>query len=232
MSARTRRSAMCVLLVATATTGCGPASDDGAPVAVVTARPAAALSQVEWQLHEITSAAGSRDVRDLDSVLRFDGRGGWSAVACNQLDGTAEHGATWVHMSRGLTTDMLCRGARGRLEDEVTAALQGRVAVDLRDDVLRLGPLDGTQLVYRERATIYPDADARTVDAGRRGTAQYRVAVDGQGSALGLLIETRPAAGTAWGTQGFGSPQPEDGPGYWPSGVAEVGGDQLIAGFA
>jgi len=186
---------------------------------------------VEWQLVEVISRNGSRNVQEQDSVLRFDGRGGWSAEACNEVSGTARHGDGWVELTRGSTTDMACGGEEGRLERDVGAVLRGKVDVELAGGKLPLGPAGGTALTYRQRASIYPAAKARTVVVGERGQAQYRVAVGGEGASLWMTLELRPELGTAWGTHSFGSPEPLE-PGLWTFGVTEIAGEYLVAGFA
>ena len=222
----TRRSLCALGLLAAVTAGCGEGAAD-------VAEPAAPqLARVEWQLVEVTGADGPWPVQQLDSVLRFDGRGGWSAVACNHLAGTAEHGDGWVEVVPGSSTAMACAGDGRRLEQAVGAVLSGRVAVEITDGRLRLGPSDGTQLVYAERASIYPTTPARTITAGELGQAQYRVALSGTGDALGLVLEARPAPGTPWGTSGMGAPQPALEAGWWPYGSIEVAGRHLLAGFA
>ena len=222
----TRRSLCALGLLAAVTAGCG----EGAADVATPGTPQ--LARVEWQLVEVTGADGPWPVRQLDSVLRFDGRGGWSATACNHVTGTAEHGVGWVEVVPGATTDMACAGDGRRLEQAVGAVLSGRVAVELADGRLRLGPPDGTQLVYAERASIYPTTPAREIAAGELGQAQYRVALSGTGDAVGLVLEGRPAPGTPWGTSGLGGPQPGLEPGWWPYGEIEVAGRYLLAGFA
>ncbi len=221
-----RRGLCGLALLAAVTAGCGQEPDR------VAAPPAPQLAQVEWQLLEVTGADGPWPVQQLDSVLRFDGRGGWSATACNHLAGTAQHGDGWVEVVPGPTTAMACAGDGRRLEQAVGAVLSGRVAVELADGRLRLGPSDGTQLVYAERASISPTTPAREITAGERGQAQYRVALSGTGDALGLVLEARAAPGTPWGTSGLGGPQPGLEPGWWPYGEIEVAGRHLLAGFA
>jgi heat shock protein HslJ len=197
-----------------------------------TAADVVEVSRVEWQLQEISGPNGVWPVRAFDSVLRFDGRGGWSAQACNHFNGSSEHGDGWIEFTWHMTTEMGCAGELGRLQREVSAVLHERVDVELTEGVLSLGPAGGLRLTYRERDILYPTAQAETVVAGDRGTAQYRVAVSGEGSSLGLTIETRSAPGTAWGINAFGSPEPEFEPGLWTYGAAEIAGEQLLAGFA
>lgn len=225
----TRTSTLALLLVA-ALVGCGQRSDE---VATAGADRTGGLAGVEWQLVEVTGADGTWQAQGLDSVLRFDGRGGWSATACNAHDGTSQHGDGWVELTWVMSTEVACdSGALGRVEREVRTNLRGRVDVELEDGTLRLGPADGTQLVYRERASVYPFLQGRTVVAGERGQAQYRVALGGSGPSLGLHLEARRAPGLRWDQHSFGAPEPELEPGIWTSGHLEVDGEQLVAGFA
>ena len=228
---RTRTSSL-ALLVTAVLAGCGQGSTDVATAGTAPSDPTGGVAGVEWQLVEVVSAGRTWEVQAMDSVLRFDGRGGWSGTTCNSYEGTSEQGDGWVELRRVFTTEMACTGDSGRLEREVSAVLQGRVDAELDDGSLRLGPDGGAHLVYRERESIYPDTQARTVVAGERGQAQYRVALSGSGPSLGLHLEARRAPGVRWDQSSSGSPEPEFEPGIWTSGALEVAGQQLIAGFA
>ena len=162
------------------------------------------LIGTEWQLAEFTINGRTTTVPDvIDSVLRFDKRGRFSAHACQYSGGTA------VLRDRHLKMDLsswMTANACGGLEGEVGSAVWGFIrpewlewGIDQQRLVLR-NP-DGNSLAYRVRASIYPDQSARTITAGERGHFQYRVAVSGSdsGHLSGVVLDVRAGPGTGWG---------------------------------
>lgn len=137
---------------------------------------------------------------ELDAVLRFDGEGGFSALACNELGGTADVSDNSLVLSEIFTTDMDCSAQPGGEIDDALGGLAGAaVRWSIAGEQLRLTGTDGTSLTYRVRASIYPHASAREVVSGERSGFQYRLAVDGSGDDIGLHLDWRegPAGGGA-----------------------------------
>jgi len=113
---------------------------------------------------------------ELDAVLRFDGEGGFSALACNELGGTADVSDNSLVLSEIFTTDMDCSAQPGGEIDDALGGLAGAaVRWSIAGEQLRLTGTDGTSLTYRVRASIYPHASAREVVSGERSGFQYRL---------------------------------------------------------
>jgi hypothetical protein len=168
---------------------------------------------------------------ELDAVLRFDGEGGFSALACNELGGTADVSDNSLVLSEIFTTDMDCSAQPGGEIDDALGGLAGAaVRWSIAGEQLRLTGTDGTSLTYRVRASIYPHASAREVVSGERSGFQYRLAVDGSGDDIGLHLDWREGAGRRWGTQGHGAPAATEPP-LWTLIWAEMAAEVFVGGF-
>jgi heat shock protein HslJ len=161
------------------------------------------LVGTEWQLIQFARSGQTTTVpADIDSTLRFDGKGGFSAHACNYTGGSADLDGQRVDLDMGGRTLMLCSG----LEGEVELAVFGTIGsgpldwnIDRHRLVLQAG--NGDTLVYRVRASIYPDPSARPLTAGERGRFQYRVAIadSDSGPRSAVMLDVRAGPGTGWG---------------------------------
>jgi hypothetical protein len=161
------------------------------------------LIGTEWQLAEYVINGHTTIVPDeVDSVLRFDKWGRFSAHACQYSGGMAVLHGRQLELDR---SPAMTANACGGVDGEVGSVVWGFIgpgwlewSINLRRLVLRNA--DGDALVYRVRDSIYPDRSARTIVAGERDGNQYRVAVgDSDSGELSVVIlDVRPGPGTAW----------------------------------
>jgi len=160
------------------------------------------LVGTEWQLIQFASSGQTTTIpADIDSVLRFDGKGGFSAHACNYTGGSADLDDQRVVLDMGYSTAMFCSGLEGEVQRVVFGTIgSGPLDWDIERHRLVLRAASGDTLVYRVRASIYPDPSARTLTAGERGRFQYRVAIadTDSGPRSAVILDVRAGPGTGW----------------------------------
>jgi heat shock protein HslJ len=192
------------------------------------------LAGTEWQLASYESPGGDGPVAvKADSTLRFDGKGHFSAKACNYIGGDARIQDRRMTLGFGGSTDMACTGEAGTLEDQVLALADGTVAWSIADGTLTLQNGERV-LTYRVRPSIYPDLDARTLVEGDRAGGRFRLAIgdsDG-GGALSLVFEGRTGPGEAWGTSGVAAPGAGECLASTVLPPSELGKETLVAAWA
>jgi heat shock protein HslJ len=217
-------------LIAAAGCGSGPArtatpgSEQGPP-----------LAGTEWLLTSYRAPGGDPvAVRaDLDATLRFDGRGHYSAHACNYIGGDAAVDGDRVMFTPGMSTSMLC--TPDTVEKQFLATTKGEADWAIADRTLTLTSLDGHELTYRVRPSIYPDLTARTIVAGEHGGGQYRLAAggpDGDGGLRYLTIEARTGPGVPWGVASVAAPFGASCLANSVTAGETLGGDSLLATWA
>jgi hypothetical protein len=168
-----------------------------------------------------------------DSTIEFNGKGAYSAHACNYIGGGATINVRTITFTPGMSTLMLCSGEPNTLERQVDVTAKGPVSWSIRTRILTLTNRDGHVLTYRVRASIYPDTHARTIVTGDRAGGQFRLAVDGPTNAhLGLVFEARTAPGEPWGQGGVAAPGPKDCLADSVLGVGSLGGQTFLAAWA
>lgn len=189
------------------------------------------LVGTEWQLVETTLSGRTATVPpDVDSVLRFDGRGGFSAKVCNYIEGAAVVDDDHITLGRALYTEMACHGPDRDVEKAFHTITAGRVGWVIDGNRLRLGDARGDSLVYRVRSSIYPDLTGRAVVAGERDGFQYRLYVDGSGDDIGMGFESRGGPGQPWRWSRMSGPAPGE-PTMWSVIAGDVAGEKFVAGF-
>jgi heat shock protein HslJ len=167
-----------------------------------------------WQLvsYEVPGGAGPIAV-NTDSTIEFNGKGQFTAHACNYLGGTATISADSIAFGSLASTDMACSGEPGVLEGQLRATATGSTTWSISAHLLRLSNPDGHVLTYRVRPSIYPNLTARTIVAGDRAGGQFRLAVGGASKDNGhmyIVFEERSAPGEPWGSASIASPGPTD----------------------
>jgi heat shock protein HslJ len=213
-----------------------PLDDTREAVPTTTAAPTTSqpdpLTRIEWQLVEMVVSGRTVSADGIDAVLRFDGSGGYSANACNFVEGEVEIGDGTLVLAAGMTTEMFCDGLGGEI-DSAIHSLAGAPVTWTRDGGgLVLSGANGTTLRYRVRDSIYPDAENQEVVAGERDGWQYRLSVTSDsGQLTGMSFVSRSGPGVAWGQHSIGAPSPGEAP-LWALGGGDVAGDFFVAGFA
>jgi heat shock protein HslJ len=192
------------------------------------------LVGTEWQLVSYQSPGETRPIGvTADSTIEFNGKGGYSAHACNYISGGATISSHSLTFTPGLSTLIDCGGEPNTLERQVEATAKGPVSWSIRTRILTLTNRDGHVLTYRVRASIYPNPHARTIVTGERAGGQFRLAVDGPTNApLGLVFEARTAPGEPWGQGGVAAPGPKDCVAEFVLGVGSLGGQTFLAAWA
>ncbi|HST65299.1 MAG TPA: META domain-containing protein, partial [Mycobacteriales bacterium] len=186
-----------------------------------------------WQLASYQLPGAAPVPVRADSTLAFSPKGTVSIHACNYIGGPAHVVGSRVGFGSAASTDMLCTGERGTLDQHILALLAGGAADwSIRDRTLTLTGRDGLVLTYRVRASIYPDLTARTLIAGDHAGGQYRLAITGPGGPLGLTIETRTAPGDDWGQAGVIAPGPKDCLANHVTAGGRLGGQAFLAAWA
>jgi len=226
-----RRFAILVALVALlwSLSACGPA--DGPTVvgdgAVPASTPAASASSAgpepelagtDWVLVEFTRHGQTTTVpAEIDSDLLFDGKGRFSAKACNTGGGEAVLDGQQLHVQGGIETEISCSDIYAEIQDAVFGDRRvpplgvmgsGDVAWSIEQQRLVLRAANGDTLVYRVRDPGYPTRDATTIVAGERAGIRYRVALgkfDDGGDRLVLEVR-RPDPLARWGVDGMAVP--------------------------
>jgi heat shock protein HslJ len=194
------------------------------------------LVGTEWQLasYKNPGQAGPTAVQT-DSTIEFNGRGAYSAHACNYISGGATINTHSLTFTPGMSTAMACGGEPNILERELEATAKGSVGWSIRTRILTLANRDGHVLTYRVRASIYPDTHARTIVSGDRAGGQFRLAVDGptkDNDHRYIVFETRTAPGEQWGVGSMASPGPKDCLADSVLGVGRLGGQTFLATWA
>jgi heat shock protein HslJ len=108
------------------------------------------LVGTEWHLvsYRNPGYAGPVPVH-ADSTMRLDGKGGYSALACNHIGGYASIDGRTVTFRPGTTTMMACRGEPDTLDRQVGATARGAVTWSIRAHILTLTNRNGHVLAYR-----------------------------------------------------------------------------------
>ncbi len=194
----------------------------------------AKLYGVEWQL--IESTYGSKHLTGPEAeaaTVRFDGKGGMTAHACNYLDGAATIGTGTMTVQPGMTTDMACA-------TETEAAIQPIFSPadwEITDGDLHIHSGTG-DLTFRVRPSIYPSdplaAGSHVLEEGPHGAGDYRlIYLDGSknNGDVGLEAEMRGAPGASWGSGGMMLGKDE-----WPPSTLgcmgmSLGKDRYVFGF-
>jgi heat shock protein HslJ len=203
-----RNATLLVCAVLVAASGCGTERAYTAPSAPTASAspteqgPEPKLVGTEWQLAEYTRNGSTTAVpEEMDSVLRFDGKGHYSGRACNWFGGDTTIADARFEIYARAGTDAGCDVLRGQVEDAVLGTLQGWLAWSIQRQRLMVRAPNGDTLIYRVRDSIYPNRSARAIIVGERGGVPYRVAVTDQ---RGLVVESRNGPpGTAWGDTGL-----------------------------
>jgi heat shock protein HslJ len=207
---------------------CGAADE---PTAVASASPTAAsptaggpepeLAGTDWVLVEFTVDGHTTTVpAEIDSDLQFDGKGHFSAKACNWGGGEAVLDGQQLHVRGGPDTDMGCSDSDAEIQDAVFGVMgsgppcsepicirggppSAAVYWSIAQHRLVLRAAGGDTLIYQVRDPIYPTRDATTIIAGERAGSRYRVALskfdDGRTK---VVLETR-APGEHWYVDGM-----------------------------
>lgn len=215
--------------------GCAEPADTAESTQVSDRLPASepSLTGTEWQLVEMTVGDVTTPMpAELDAVLRFDGEGGFSARACNGMSG--EVAITEDQLVFGdeiVSTEMGCFDLRGEVDHALGSVTGEPVRWHIDGGQLRLAaPVEGTTLIYRVRDSIYPHASARELLSGQRSGFQYRLAVDGSGEDLKLMLDWRQGPGQPWGMGKLATPEPGESA-LWSLTFAEFAGQALVGGF-
>ncbi len=194
------------------------------------------LIGTEWQLVSYQNPGEARPVAvKTDSTMRFNGKGAFSAYACNYIGGGATIDGHSITFTPGMSTAMGCAGEPNTLERQVDATAKGSATWSIIARILTLKNRDGHVLTYRVRPSIYPDQTARTIVAGNRAGGQFRLAVDGptkDNDHLYLVFETRSAPGEQWGSGAQASPGSKDCLADTVLGVGGLGGQTFLAAWA
>jgi heat shock protein HslJ len=183
--------------------------------------PEPELVGTDWVLVEFTVAGHTTAVpAEIDSDLQFDGKGHWSAKACNMGGGEAVLDGQQLRLRGGAGTDMGCSDREAEVQEAVFGVLTNqRETVDpetwaraqtgatvqwtIEQHRLVLRAAGGDSLVYQVRDPIYPTRDATTIVAGERAGFRYRVALskfdDGR---TRVVLETR-GPGEHWDVSGM-----------------------------
>lgn len=233
---RVRLDRRVVVAVLIALAGCGSAPPP-ARTHVRSAEPP--LVGTEWQLASFQNPGQTEPVAvKTDSTLEFNGKGGFSAHACNFISGGAAINGHTILFTPGMSTMIACGGEPNILQGQVQATTKGRADWSIRSRILILSNRDGHVLTYRVRPSIYPHLNARTIIAGNRAGGQFRLAVDGPvpGSRhqyhLALVFEARSAPGEPWGSGGVISPGPKECLADFVIGAGSLGGETFLATWA
>ena len=173
---RLDRAVVVAALVALAGYGSSPAATRTGAARV--AEPP--LVGTEWQLvsYQNPGVAGRISVKT-DSTIEFNGKGAFSAHACNYIGGGARIDGRTITFTPGMSTVMACLSEATTLERQVKATGKGVVNWSIRKRILTLRNRDGHVPTYRVRPSIYPHLNARTIVPGDRAGGQFRLAVDG-----------------------------------------------------
>jgi heat shock protein HslJ len=194
------------------------------------------LVGTEWQLVSYRSSGNTGQVAvKTDSTVEFNGKGQFTAHACNYIGGDATIDAQTVTFGALGSTLMACSGEPGSLERQVEATAKGSVNWSIDASMLTLANPDGHVLTYRVRPSIYPDLNARTIVAGDRDGGQFRLAVSGptkDNDHLYIVFEERSAPGERWGSGGVASPGPQDCLADSVLGIGSLGGQSFLATWA
>lgn len=200
--------------------------------------PSVPLVGTEWQLVSYQDAGATPvgvHVDSADSTIRFNGKGQFSAHACNYYGGNATIDGQRITFSAASGTMMACGGEAGDLERRVTKTIDGLVTWSISGRRLSLTDPEGRVLTYRVRPSIYPDVRARTIETGSRAGGQYRLAVDGPSKNnphLYIVFEMRTAPGEAWGEAGVASPGKGDCLADSVIGGVRLGAEKFVATWA
>lgn len=223
-----------VAVAAAGVVAAGACGSSAGPNADVGSGEEPPLAGTEWQLASYEAPGGDGPVEvTVDSTLRFDGKGRFSAHACNYLGGDAAIRDRRMTLGFGFSTSMACTGEAGTLEDQVVA-LDGAVAWSIADRTLTLSKGEHV-LTYRVRPSIYPDLEARTLVEDERAGGRFRLAVrgaTGDDPALSLVYEGRSGPGEAWGTSGVAAPVPGECLASTVLPPSELGDETLVAAWA
>jgi heat shock protein HslJ len=193
------------------------------------------LVGTEWQLSSYQNPGNAVPITvTVDSTIEFNGKGHFTAHACNHIAGPATISADVITFGLLGSTRMACSGEPSVLERQVEATLKGSTAWSINGRLLKLTNRDGHVLTYRVRASIYPNRTARTVITGNRAGGQFRLAVDGgPGSKhLYIIFEERSGPGEPWGQSAIASPGPTDCLANSVMGAGSLGGLTFLAAWA
>jgi len=132
-----------------AVAGCASAASPAAYDGGVQQPP---LVGTEWQLTSYQDPGAESPVGvQTDSTLAFDGKGRFSARACNYIGGSAQVDADTITFGEVVSTAMACTGELGVLNARVAATLRDSATWSIRADLLTLTAADGHVLTYRVR---------------------------------------------------------------------------------
>ena len=191
------------------------------------------LVGTDWQLASYRDPGEESPVAvHTDSTLSFSAAGRFSAHACNRIGGGAQVDADTITFGQAASTQMLCLGEPGVLEQKVKATLRDSAGWSIRANLLTLTAADGHVLTYRVRPSIYPNLTARAILAGDRAGGVFRLAVDGPPDRPFLVFEEQTAPGEGWGTAGIASPAPDDCLANHVMGAGNLGGQTFLAAWA
>lgn len=223
-------AAVSILTIGLAGRGSSPAPNgDGTSVV------APPLVGTEWQLSSYQNPGSAAPITvTVDSTMEFNGKGRFTAHACNYLGGAATISADVIMFGALGSTEMACSGEPGAIERQVEATVKGRTAWSINGRLLTLRNPDGQVLTYRVRASIYPNLTAHTIVTGDRAGGQFRLAVDrtSHSDHLSIVFEQRSGPGEPWGGGGVASPGPTDCLADSVLGVGNLGGQTFLATWA
>ena len=196
--------------------GAAPASTPAASASPTPTGPEPELVGTDWVLVEVTRDGHTTTVpAEIDSDLLFDGKGHYSAKACNGGGGEAVLDGQRLYVRGGGETERSCSGLDAEIYDAVFGDRvgprfgvmnSGQVEWSIEQQRLVLRAANGDTLVYQVRDPIYPTRSATTIIAGEHAGIQYRVALskfdDGRDR---VVLEVR-RPGARWGVDGMAAP--------------------------
>lgn len=182
----------------------------------------AAIEKVDWQLIEVREDGSTRDLAELDAVLRFDGEGRVGGHGCNHFGSDVRITADRISAGQFDTTLMGCDGARGEVDELLQTTLTGGASWTLQEGTLTLSGA-GRELVLRERDAVFPSRMLTPLVQGERGEAVYRLGWEAADGNVGVQWESRDRPGTGFGTSGIGRPVDYDVTYLDPSGTSVAG---------
>jgi heat shock protein HslJ len=188
------------------------------------------LTRMEWQLARVVEPSGTwSPPPEVDTVLRFDGEGHFSAKACNHYGGPVRIEGDLLHVGRVNGTQMLCCGVKRDVQEAFLGVMDGEVRWAISDDELCLDKPDGRGLRFRVRDTIYPSRDLRPFLQGRRNGGDYRFGWRTGSRLISLQWEWRDAPGKPWGFAGMTYLSAGPVPGPDPL-IAPAGSERFVFG--